>query len=826
MSPPLVGGEATSIYDLLGCIVMRLDSQLQVWYVNSYGLRLLGYSRLGQLFKKPLASLLIPAATQTTEFLAQISDIGAHGLVRQIEAPMLAADGKRLWVSWTIEHRGDSESHLAPIFLVGADVTHLRESVEASRLFRDIAESSPLAILITDAEWKIRFVNPAALAMSGYSAAEVLGQPPRMFRSGMTPDETYRSMWAAFDAGSSWSGEFINRRKDGVLYVEKKYITPIPGRDGAVGYYFSIGEDQSRQHEFERRIEAMSHTDLLTGLPNRRGFLRALDEAIDQGPAGRGLMIFAIDIDEFETLNRVLGSERADQVLKLLGSRVRDGLSWREKTVVARLGSDEFGILLPLAEAPSESDCAEVANRLLAAIRQPFVVDERPTQISVSIGIACYPYDGIDAGELLGNAASATQKAKRAGGDGVARFDSALARADFSARDLLVDLRDVVARHELFLLYQPQISLRTGAIIGLEALVRWQHPLHGMIPPGDCIPAAEETGYIIGIGDWVIAEACRQMRRWLDAGWPPLKVAVNLSARQFRFSNLCLSVADALAASRIPPAMLELEITEGAMMQDLASAIRTTERLKTLGVGLSLDDFGTGYSSLAYLSRFPIDMVKIDQSFVRDIVSNPNNAAIAQAIIAMAHKLGKVALAEGIETEEQMYYLRRHGCDEMQGFYFSRPLTAEGITALRQRDSRIHFHIQADETPPTVLLVDDEPNVLAALRRLLRRDGYRVLLADSAEAAMATLARETVQVIVSDQKMPSMGGVEFFSRIRSLHPETVRLVLSGISEVGVLTDAINKGAIYKYLNKPWDDELFRNEISEAFRYWRERFSKI
>ncbi len=826
MSPPIVGGEATSIYDLLGCIVMRLDSRLQVWYVNSYGLRLLGYSRLGQLFKKPLANLLIPEATQTTEFLAQLSDIGAHGLVRQIEAPMSTTDGQRLWVSWTIEHRGDTESHLAPIFLVGADVTHLRDSVESSRLFRDIAECNPLAILITDAEWRIRFVNPAALAMSGYAVEEVLGQKPRMFRSGMTPVETYRAMWAAFDAGHSWTGEFINRRKDGVLYVEKKYITPIPGRDGTVDYYFSIGEDQSRQHEFERRIEAMSHTDLLTGLPNRRGFLRAADEAIDRGSDERGLMIVVLDVDDFETLNRMHGTERADLLLKLLGNRLRDTLSWREKAQVARLGSDEFGVLLTFAVAPSESDCAEVASRLFTTIRQPFMLDDRPTRIGVSIGIACYPADGVDAGELLCNAASATQKAKRAGGDTVARFNSALASADFSARDLLVDLRDVVARNELYLLYQPQISLRTGAIIGLEALVRWQHPVHGTIPPSDCIPAAEETGYIIGIGEWVIAEACRQMRRWLDAGWPPLKVAVNLSARQFRFSNLCLSVADALAANRIPPAMLELEITEGAMMQDLASAIHTTERLKALGVGLSLDDFGTGYSSLAYLSRFPIDMVKIDQSFVRDIVSNPNNAAIAQAIIAMAHKLGKVALAEGIETEEQMYYLRRHGCDEMQGFYFSRPLSAEGITALRQRDSRIHFHIQPDEALPTVLLVDDEPNVLAALRRLLRRDGYRVLLADSADAAMAILAREAVQVIVSDQKMPSMGGVEFFSRIRSLHPETVRLVLSGVSEVGVLTDAINKGAIYKYLNKPWDDEHFRNEIGEAFRYWRERFGKV
>ncbi|HQC81100.1 MAG TPA: EAL domain-containing protein [Accumulibacter sp.] len=811
-----------AIYDVPGCIVIRLDTEMNIWYVNSFGLRLLGYSRLVQIFNRPLASLLEAGSTHTAEFLAQIDGIGAHRIIRQLESPLLTGDGRRLWVSWTIEHRLDSDALLAPVFLVGADITNLRECVESSWLFRDIAESSPLGVLITDTDQRIRFANPAALAASGYAAEEVIGNTPHLFSSGKTPKETYRSMWATLNAGSSWTGEFVNRRKDGTIYVEKKHIAPLSNRDGVIGFYFSISEDQLKLSEFERRIEALSSSDLLTGLLNRAGFLRAITHATTGG-GEHGLMVVAIDIDGFDTLNRILGSERADRLLVALGGRIKDVV--RDVDVVARLGSDEFGVLLPFSDAPSESDCAEVASRLLGAIRQPFPLDDRPTEVCASIGIACFPSDGHDASELLACAASAMQKVKRAGGDAVARFDSALATADFGARELLVDLRDVVERNELFLLYQPQISLQTGAIVGLEALVRWQHPVRGMILPGHCIPAAEETGYIIGIGDWVLAEACRQMRRWLDAGFPPIKVAVNLSARQFRFSSLCLSVAEALTANRIKPPMLELEITEGAMMHDLASAIRTSERLKAIGVTLSLDDFGTGYSSLAYLSRFPIDMVKIDQSFVRDITSNPTNAAIAQAIIAMSHKLGKVALAEGIETEEQMYYLRRHDCDEMQGYFFSRPLSADGIAALRRRDSRVQFKTTGDETMPTVLLVDDEPNILAALKRLLRREGYRVLAAESGEEALALLARETVRVIVSDQRMPSMTGTEFFSRIRGLYPETVRLVLSGHSEIATLTDAINKGAIYKYLNKPWDDEHFKSEIRNAFRYWNERFGK-
>ncbi|MEF8703441.1 MAG: EAL domain-containing protein [Candidatus Accumulibacter sp. UW26] len=366
--------------------------------------------------------------------------------------------------------------------------------------------------------------------------------------------------------------------------------------------------------------------------------------------------------------------------------------------------------------------------------------------------------------------------------------------------------------------------MQTGAIVGLEALVRWQHPLHGLIPPGRFIPAAEESGQIIAIGEWVLGEACRQMRRWLDAGFAPIKVAVNLSARQFRLANLALVVGNALAASQLDPRMLELEITEGAMMHDVAVAIRTSERLKELGVRLSLDDFGTGYSSLAYLSRFPIDIVKIDQSFVRDITTNPTNAAIAQATIAMSHKLGKVTLAEGVESEEQMYYLRRNDCDEMQGYLFSRPLAADELAALRIAGRQLAFPAASPQQPlPSVLLVDDEPNILSALKRLLRREGYHVLTAESGQAALAILAREPVKVVVSDQRMPSMSGTELLARVRMIYPQTVRMVLSGHSEIDAVTDAINLGAVYKYLNKPWDDDSLKNEVRAAIRHWNECF---
>jgi EAL domain-containing protein (putative c-di-GMP-specific phosphodiesterase class I)/CheY-like chemotaxis protein len=384
-------------------------------------------------------------------------------------------------------------------------------------------------------------------------------------------------------------------------------------------------------------------------------------------------------------------------------------------------------------------------------------------------------------------------------------------------------LRHAVGRGELRLHFQPQLSLASGQIVGVEALVRWQHPVQGLLPPGAFISVAEETGLIIPISEWVLREACRRAKEWQDANTPGIRIAVNLSARHFRYNNLPETVASILAETGLEARLLELELTESALMQDPAKAVRIVDRLKNLGVHISLDDFGTGYSSLAYLSRFAVDRLKIDQSFVRDITTNPINASIATATIAMAHKLGKIVVAEGVETEAQMQFLRRHECDEMQGYLFSRPVPAEDLQEILREGRHLSFVTDATtDTADTLLLVDDEPNVLNALRRLLRREGYRILTAGSGSEALELLALQPVQVIVSDQRMPGMSGVEFLSKVKELYPETVRMSLSGYSEISTVTDAINKGAIWKYITKPWDDELLAQEIRTAFRMARER----
>ena len=390
------------------------------------------------------------------------------------------------------------------------------------------------------------------------------------------------------------------------------------------------------------------------------------------------------------------------------------------------------------------------------------------------------------------------------------------------ASELLGELRVGVECGQVVLHYQPQLSLSSGAVVGLEALIRWQHPRRGLVPPSEFIPLLEGSQQIVDLGNWTLREVCRQMRTWADAGLSPIKVAVNLAARHFVVADLAATIAALLDEYRVPSQLLEIEITEGAMMLDVSAAIRSTKQLKAIGVRLSLDDFGTGYSSLAYLSRFPIDVVKIDQSFVRDITSNPANAAIAQAMIAMSHKLGKVVLAEGVETEEQMHYLRRNECDEMQGYFFSRPLPAEAIDDLLRNEMSLDLSAgEGSRELGCVLFVDDEAAILAALRRILRREGYRVLTAQSAAEGYALLARNVVHVVVSDQDMPGVKGAEFLACVKTLYPETVRMVLSGKSDFASVTDSINKGAVYRFLNKPWDEGKLKREIADALRHWRQ-----
>jgi len=382
-------------------------------------------------------------------------------------------------------------------------------------------------------------------------------------------------------------------------------------------------------------------------------------------------------------------------------------------------------------------------------------------------------------------------------------------------------LKKALVKQEFVLYYQPQVEAGSGRLIGLEALLRWFHPEHGMIGPDEFIPIAEETGLIIELGEWVIEQAAAFNYSLQQLGFSPLIMAVNLSSLQFQRSGFVSQLEQTLKINKLEPRWFELELTESLLLENIDQVVNKLQRLKQLGIGVSIDDFGTGYSSLNYLKRLPIDKLKIDKSFIKELVTDQRDAAISRAIIAMAHQLGIKVIAEGVETEAQASFLAKSLCDELQGYYFAQPMPAEELKVFLTNYAPLSKEKSLIE-PQTLLLVDDEENILHSLKRLLRKEPYQILCCGSAIEALELLALHQVQVIISDQRMPEMNGTEFLSRVKEMYPETIRLVLSGYTDLRSVTDAINHGAIYKYLTKPWQDEELKAEISAAFRRYREQ----
>ena len=564
----------------------------------------------------------------------------------------------------------------------------------------------------------------------------------------------------------------------------------------------------------QERLHYLAYYDVLTGLPNRT----LLHDRLEQGTrtARRNdwlLAVMFVDLDNFKVVNDTLGHTVGDALLREVASRLVACV--RDTDTVGRLGGDEFCILLP--EISSGEDAALVARKLIESCARSYLIDGRELFVSASIGITLLPNDGVESEILIRNADTAMYRAKELGRNNYQFFTAEMNQKTRDKLNLEGELRRALTSGEFLIHYQPKVSCATGKITGFEALLRWQHPLRGLVGPNAFIPVLEESGLIVPVGEWVLTNACIQAQRWHEEGLGEPSMAVNISGRQIQLADLGATVQVALTASGLSPAFLELELTESHLMKDAAGIIALLRRLKEIGVGLAVDDFGTGYSSLAYLKRFPIDCLKVDQAFVKDIIADTNDVSITRAIITLAHNLKLKVVAEGVETEGQLGLLIANQCDEVQGYYFSRPLGAADATALlrtgRSLDSRMIVGMQRSRT---LLLVDDEANVLSSLKRLLRQDGYTILSASGAEQGLELLAIHPVDVVVSDQRMPGMSGIEFLRRIKTLHPETVRLVLSGYTDLQVVTDAINEGAIYKFLTKPWDDDILRAHIKEAF----------
>jgi diguanylate cyclase (GGDEF)-like protein/PAS domain S-box-containing protein len=560
---------------------------------------------------------------------------------------------------------------------------HLKQYLDARRAHESsqrqaaaVFDATQEGVLVTDARSDIVHVNRAFARITGFEEAEVLGRNPRIFSSGRHAPTFYQAMWHALESRREWSGEVWNRRKNGEIYPLWQNIRAIQDEAGQLTHYVAVFSDISAIKRSQHELDFLAHHDPLTNLPNRLLFTERVEQVLERARREKlGGSLLLLDLDHFQHINESLGHSQGDLLLKMVGARLQ-GLVQGGMTL-ARLGGDEFGLLWE--SSPQAEQIADLAERIREELAKPFRLGGHDLFISASLGIALFPVDTESVEQVLRNADSALFKAKSSGRDAYAFYSQELTEQAHQRVQLVSALRRALEQDQLRVHYQPIHRLADGQLIGCEALVRWEHPERGLVPPGEFLPVAEESGLIGSIDAWVLEQACRQMRRWLEEDRGLTFVAVNLSCRLFRRSELYNEVAGVLAATGLAPEYLELEITESAVMEDPDTAEALLGRLRELGVRLAIDDFGTGYSSLQRLKRLPVHKLKIDQSFIRGLPADQNDIAIARVVTALGRSLGLSVLAEGVETEAQAGFLRELGCDYGQGYLFSRPLPAAEV---------------------------------------------------------------------------------------------------------------------------------------------------
>ncbi len=549
---------------------------------------------------------------------------------------------------------------------------------------RERVEQGSFIIVLTDAIGHVKYVNSTFTQVTGYTSEEIQGVHLRDLME-LSPEQ-YQAIWEVLTSGRPWEGELSGKKKEGEPYPAFASILPIKDQEGAISHFLMVKEDLSQRRRQEETIRRLAYYDVITNLPSWKLFKDRLNIVLAHAHRNQEMLaIMFLSLQEFKRTVDTLGHALGDRLLKDVASRLTSSL--RESDTVAYPGGDEFTLLLlGIAQV---RDAVTVAQRVLKILHPSFRVNGHELQVKANIGIALYPNDGEDAQTLLRNADLALRQAAEQGPNTYQFYTPTMNARAFERIALENSLNRALERGEFRIYYQPQVDLHTGQIVGVEALVRWQHPDLGLISPMRFIPLAEETDFIIPLSEWILRTACGQIKAWQEAGFPPLRVTVNLSARHFMHKDLIKMTDKILTETGLDPHCLVLELTESTIMQSAGMAPKTLRKLKERGVLLSIDDFGTGYSSLSYLKRFSIDALKIDQSFVRDLPVDQDDVAITAAIIAIAQTLNLKVIAEGVETQEQLSVLRSYRCDEIQGYYFSRPMSAEAITQLLQEGRRL-----------------------------------------------------------------------------------------------------------------------------------------
>lgn len=663
--------------------IFGVDTEGLCIFANQTCARMLGYANKGELLGRQMHDLVHHTHADGCPYVDADCPVQRTFMAGQAvhvhNEVFWRGDGASIPVEyWSYPMRRDG--HVIGAVITFFDLTERLQAEAKSRLAATVFESTHEGVIIADADGCIVAVNQAFTRVTGYTEAEAIGRKPSLLQSGRHGPDFYAAIWLALEEAGHWQGEIWNRRKNGELYPELLSISAVRDRRGAVCNYVGIFTDISQLKESEAKLSHLAHYDPLTGLPNRLLLSSRLQHAIEQAQRqDYRLAVLFLDLDRFKNVNDSLGHQVGDELLRAVTERL--GQRLRAEDTLARLGGDEFVVLLERLREPR--DAALVARIMLDALTEPFVLARgHEVYIGASIGISLYPDDGQEVAQLIQHADVAMYQAKDQGRNAYGFYTQTLTENANQRLAMETKLRRALERDEFVLHYQPQANLFDGDLIGAEVLIRWRHDGDGLIPPNQFIPLAEETGLIIPLGEWVLRQSCAQWAKWRTEGRSPPTLAVNISPRQFRQQDLARTVERILAETGMPASALELELTEGALMHQGVGAEATLRELKRLGISLAIDDFGTGYSSLAYLKRFPIDRLKIDQSFVRDISVDTNDRELVSTIIAMGRNLNLQVLAEGVETQEQLVFLTDKGCDAYQGYLFGRPMSAEAFSAL------------------------------------------------------------------------------------------------------------------------------------------------
>ena len=792
-------------------------------------------ARQEEVFRKVLSdardAILIVSEKQEVFYANRAAELLFESNLRELkEAPPLFPPSSSPFFEWMYQtrtgrninlevHHSNTEWGERPARLLSVrDVSGQKDSQRELRLFKRAVDCSYSGVIISDAQvpsLPIIYVNSAFERITGYKKDEIVGKNCRFLQGKERDELALEEVRLGLSQHRDVNVTLKNFRKDGTPFWNDLYISPIFDERGQVSHFVGVQNDVTERKRFEQELSFNASHDVLTGLPNRALFEDRLHQGCKiSSRYGRRLAVLFIDLDQFKLINDSYGHEVGDALLIEVARRIKDSI--RPGDTASRLGGDEYIVLLP--DLAKDDDIVPVVDRLMQALGQAYHVRSLILNVTPSIGIALSDGNMDDPAQLIQQADLAMYRAKEEGRNNYKWYTSDLNRQLMDRLKLQNELKNALKNDEFELHYQPQIDSQSGRVVGMEALLRWQHPERGLLFPDNFISVAEDSGLMLPLGQWVLEEAGAHANQLLRDGLRGLTVAVNISPKQFQKLGFLDNLRAVVEKYSLSPGMLEIELTESVLIENLDQTISCLHEVRELGVSVSLDDFGTGYSSLSYLKRLPLDKIKIDRSFVRDIISDQHDAAITQAIIAMAHQLGLRVIAEGVETESQVAFLLKHNCDELQGYFFSRPKTFEEVKSFLSERFSVGLFLPTEnkDAPLTLLLLDDEENILRALSRVLRRDGYRILMATKPQDAFELLAKNEVQVVMSDQRMPEMSGTTFLSKVKDLYPDTVRIVLSGYSDLKTVTEAVNQGAIFKFLSKPWEDEQLRKEIAQGF----------